>query len=76
MNVDGSVYDIPINHLKADEVKAITIPITENHLIREGSLNVRSEVKVSSETNDIQPSNNRRTDTFVDPNLVVPDEDN
>ena len=76
VNVDGSVYDIPINHLKADEVKAITIPITENHLIREGSLNVRSEVKVSSETNDIQPSNNRRTDTFVDPNLVVPDEDN
>ena len=66
VDVAGDRYPIQINSIEANTVKAITIPFGEAHLSREGSLDVRSTLTVSPNTNDVQSSNNTRVDTFTD----------
>ena len=69
VDVAGGRYPIQINSIEANTVKAITIPFGETLLNREGSLDVRSTLTVSPNTNDVQRSNNTRVDTFTDPSL-------
>ncbi len=74
VDVAGDRYPIQINSIEANTVKAITIPFGETLLKREGSLDVRSTLTVSPNTNDVQRPNNTRVDTFTDPSLS--DQDN